>query len=67
MIRAGETPLAALFDGGAEVMAQAGVTMEQLSDVLTEDNIQAMSEILHNVRDITRRCRKMIRRCWRKA
>lgn len=53
VIRAGETPLAALFDGGAEVMAQAGVTMEQLSDVLTEDNIQALSEILHNVRDIT--------------
>ncbi len=53
VIQAGETPLAALFDGGSQVMAQAGVTMEQLSDVLTEDNIQAFSEILHNVRDIT--------------
>ena len=53
VIQAGETPLAALFDGGAQVMAQAGVTMEQLSDLLTEDNVAALSETLANVRDIT--------------
>lgn len=53
VIQAGETPLAALFDGGAQVMAQAGVTMEQLSGLMTEENVDAFSEILINVRDIT--------------
>lgn len=53
VIPAGETPLAALFDGGAQVMAQAGVTMEHLSTVLTDENIAAFSDILVNVRDIT--------------
>lgn len=53
VIQAGETPLAALFDGGAQVMAQAGVTMEQLSGLLTEENVAALSETLANVRDIT--------------
>ncbi|MEL6757442.1 MAG: MlaD family protein [Pseudomonadota bacterium] len=53
VIQAGETPLAALFDGGAEIVGQAGVTIEQLSDLLTDENITAMSETLANVRDIT--------------
>ena len=53
VIRAGETPLAALFDGGAQIVGQAGMTMEQLSGVLTEENIAAFSEILLNVRDIS--------------
>lgn len=34
-------------------MAQAGVTMEQLSGLMTPGNIEAFSQILHNVRDIT--------------
>lgn len=53
VIQAGETPLAALFDGGAQIMGQAGMTMEQLSGVLTDENVAAFSEILINVRDIT--------------
>ncbi len=53
VIAAGETPLAALFDGGAQIMGQAGMTMEQLSGLLTEENVDAFSEILINVRDIT--------------
>lgn len=53
VIQAGETPLAALFDGGAKVMSQAGLTMEQLGDLLTDDNLAAVSDILANVRDIT--------------
>lgn len=53
VIQAGETPLAALFDGGAEIVGQAGVTIEQLSDLLTDENIAAMSQTLANVRDIT--------------
>ena len=53
VIAADETPLAALFDGGAQVMAQAGVTMEQLSGLMTEENVTAFSEIIVNVRDIT--------------
>lgn len=52
-IEAGETPLAALFDGGAEIVGQAGMTIDQLSTLLTDENITAMSEILGNVRDIT--------------
>ncbi|MEL7039946.1 MAG: MlaD family protein [Pseudomonadota bacterium] len=53
VIQAGETPLAALFDGGAQILSQAGVTMEQLSGVLTPENAAAITDILANVRDIT--------------
>lgn len=53
VIAAGETPLAALFDGGAEIVGQAGVTIEQLGALLTDDNIAAISQTLANVRDIT--------------
>lgn len=53
VIEAGETPLAALFNGGAEIVGQAGMTIDQLSTLLTDDNIVAMGEILGNVRDIT--------------
>lgn len=53
VIRAGETPLVALFDGGAEIVGQAGLTIEQLSALLTDENVAATSEILANVRDIT--------------
>lgn len=53
VIEAGETPLAALFDGGAEIVGQASVTIDRLSEFLTKENIATMSEILDNVRDIT--------------
>lgn len=53
VIDAGETPLAALFDGGAEIVGQAGVTIDQLGQLLTDENIAAMSEILTNVQAIT--------------
>ncbi|MEO1321734.1 MAG: MlaD family protein [Pseudomonadota bacterium] len=53
VIAAGETPLTALFNGGAEIVGQAGVAVDQLSQLLTEENIEAMSQTLANVRDIT--------------
>ena len=53
VIDAGETPLVALFDGGAEIVGQAGITIDRLGDMLTEENVTAVSEILANVRDIT--------------
>ncbi|MHA7899156.1 MAG: MlaD family protein [Henriciella sp.] len=53
VIQAGETPLVALFDGGAEIVGQASVTIDQLSQLLTDENIAAMSETLANIRDIT--------------
>ncbi|MEP2463703.1 MAG: MlaD family protein [Henriciella sp.] len=53
IIEAGETPLAALFDGGAQIVGQAGMTIDQLSKLLTDENITALSETLINVRDIT--------------
>ncbi|MEM9054691.1 MAG: hypothetical protein AAGB16_05140, partial [Pseudomonadota bacterium] len=53
VIKAGETPLVALFDGGAEIVGQAGMTIERLSGVLTDENISAFSETLLNIRDIT--------------
>ena len=53
VIKAGETPLAALFNGGAEIVGQAGMTIDQLGTLLTDENIVAMGEILGNVRDIT--------------
>ncbi|MEL7030986.1 MAG: MlaD family protein [Pseudomonadota bacterium] len=53
VIDAGETPLAALFDGGAEIVGQAGVTIDQLGQLLTDENIAAMSDTLANLRDIT--------------
>ena len=53
VIQAGETPLAALFNGGAEIVGQAGMTIDQLGRLLTDENITAMSQTLANVRDIT--------------
>lgn len=53
VIKAGETPLAALFDGGAQIVGQAGLTMEQLSGLLTDENVTAFSELLINLRDIS--------------
>ncbi|MEM9178240.1 MAG: MlaD family protein [Pseudomonadota bacterium] len=53
VIQAGETPLAALFNGGAEIVGQAGMTIDQLGQLLTDENITAMSQTLANVRDIT--------------
>ncbi|MEO1552624.1 MAG: MlaD family protein [Pseudomonadota bacterium] len=53
VIDADETPLAALFDGGAEIMGQASVTIDQLGALLTDENIAAMSKTLANVSDIT--------------
>ncbi|MEO1305833.1 MAG: MlaD family protein [Pseudomonadota bacterium] len=53
VIQAGETPLAALFDGGAEIVGQAGMTIDQLGALLNDENVEAMSEILANVKDIT--------------
>ena len=53
VIKAGETPLAALFDGGAQIVGQAGLTMEQLSGLLTDENVTAFSEVLINLRDIS--------------
>ncbi|MEL7540153.1 MAG: MlaD family protein [Pseudomonadota bacterium] len=53
VIDAGETPLAALFNGGAEIVGQAGMTIDQLAQLLTDENVAAMSDTLANVRDIT--------------
>lgn len=53
VIPAGPTPLAALFDGGAEIMAEASITIDQLTKVLTDDNITAFSNTLGNIDTIT--------------
>jgi phospholipid/cholesterol/gamma-HCH transport system substrate-binding protein len=52
-IKAGPTPLAALFDGGAEIVGKASVAIDRLSLVLTQENIDAFSETLGNIRDIS--------------
>lgn len=52
VIPAGPTPLAALFDGGAEIVGKASVTIDQLSKVLTDDNIQAFSGTLGSIETI---------------
>ena len=52
-IIAGPTPLAALFDGGAQIIGQAGITLEQASALLTDENIAAVSGTLQNVNAIT--------------
>ncbi len=53
VIAAGPTPLAAIFDGGAEIVGQAGNAVEQFNTILTDENIATFSETLSNVRDIT--------------
>ncbi|MEL6830137.1 MAG: MlaD family protein [Pseudomonadota bacterium] len=53
VIAAGPTPLAALFDGGAEIVGKASITIDQLAKVLTEENIQAFSGTLSSVETIT--------------
>ncbi len=52
-ITAGPTPLAALFDGGAEIIGQVGITLEQASALLTDENIAAVSGTLQNLNTIT--------------
>ncbi len=53
VIKAGPTPLAALFDGGTEIVGKASVAIDQLSLILTEDNIANLSDTLANLRDIS--------------
>ncbi|MEO0549959.1 MAG: MlaD family protein [Pseudomonadota bacterium] len=53
VIPAGATPLTALFDGGAEIIGQAGVTLQQASELLTKENISAFGGTLQNLEAIT--------------
>lgn len=53
VIAAGPTPLAALFDGGTEIVGQASIAIDQANKLLTDENIAAFGETLVNVRDIT--------------
>ena len=53
VIAAGATPLAALFNGGAEIVGQAGMTIDQANKLLTDENITALSQTLGNVNEIT--------------
>jgi phospholipid/cholesterol/gamma-HCH transport system substrate-binding protein len=53
VIAAGPTPLAALFNGGAEIVGQAGMTIDQANKLLTDENIAALSQTLGNVNEIT--------------
>ena len=53
VIEAGATPLAALFNGGAEIVGQAGMTIDQANKLLTDENIAALSQTLGNVSQIT--------------
>ena len=53
VIKAGPTPLTALFNGGADLIGQAGATLEQAQALLTQDNIDAVSGTLQNLNTIT--------------
>lgn len=53
VIQAGATPLTALFDGGAEIIGQVGITLEQASALLTEENVAAFGGTLKNIEAIT--------------
>ena len=52
-IKAGPTPLVALFDGGADLIMQAGATLEQARTLLTEENIAAVSGTLQSLDTIS--------------
>ncbi len=52
-IQAGPTPLAALFDGGAEIIGRAGDALEQASHLLSDENIEAIGGTLQNLNTIT--------------
>ncbi|MBR9834443.1 MAG: MCE family protein [Alphaproteobacteria bacterium] len=53
VITAGPTPLAELFVGGTEIIGQAGITLQKAGDLLTEENIAAVSQTLENLDTIT--------------
>lgn len=52
-IDAGATPLAALFDGGTAIIGQAGDALDQAGALLTDENIAAFGQTLHNIEAIT--------------
>lgn len=53
VIKAGPTPLAELFVGGTEIIGQASITLEKAGDLLTDENIAAVSNTLHNLDTIS--------------
>lgn len=53
VIEAGPTPLAALFDGGTQIIGQAGDALDRAGALLTDENIAAFGQTLHNIEAIT--------------
>lgn len=53
VIRSITSPFAELFSGGTEVMGRATVALERFDDLLSEDNVEAFSNILANVEAVT--------------
>ncbi len=52
-IEAGPTPLAALFDGGTQIINQVENALTQAGTLLTDENIAALSSTLNNIETIT--------------
>lgn len=52
-IDAGPTPLAALFDGGAQIVEKVDGALAQAETLLTDENIAALSSTLRNIEAIT--------------
>ncbi len=53
VIEAGPTPLAALFDGGAQIVTKVDSALAQAETLLTDENIAALSATLLNIESIS--------------
>ncbi len=53
VILAGAAPLAELFSSGTEIAGRASQALEQASALLTEENIEAVSDTIQSIRTIT--------------
>lgn len=53
VIRSITSPFAELFSGGTEVMGRANVALERFDALLSEENIESVSNILDNIEAVT--------------
>lgn len=53
VIKSIQSPVSELFSSGTEVMGRATLTLERLDHLLSEDNIESISQTLKNIETVT--------------
>lgn len=53
VIEASQSPVSELFSSGTEIMGRASLTLERLDDLLSEDNVESVSNTIRNIEVIS--------------